>query len=73
MRHAAERLDLGPPHAAMAQAHAILVQRLGDDDVIDLALGEIALLGQEADPGPAARFLVGGAGDLERAGMAERL
>ena len=28
-------LDLRPPHAAMAEADAVLVERLGDDDVVD--------------------------------------
>src|SRR6185369_4908937 len=64
----AERFDLGPPHAAMAQADAILIERLGDDDVIDFALGEVALLGQPAHAGPAAGLFIGGAGDFERAG-----
>ena len=35
-------LDLGPPDAAMAEADAVLVERLGDDHVIDPRLGETA-------------------------------
>ncbi len=47
-RHRAVRdlalgLDLGPPDAAMAEADAVLVERLGDDDVVDARLREIAL------------------------------
>ena len=39
-RHRAVRdlalgLDLRPPDAAMAEADAVLVERLGDDDVVD--------------------------------------
>ena len=35
MRHLALGLDLRPPDAAMAKADAVLVQRLGNDDVVD--------------------------------------
>jgi hypothetical protein len=44
------RLDLRPPDAAMAEADAVLVERLGDDDVIDARLREIALRARWATP-----------------------
>ena len=71
-RHRAVRdlalgLDLGPPDAAMAEADAVLVERLGDDDVVDPRLREIALLGQVGDAAEAAGFLVDRAGNLDRA------
>ena len=67
MRHLALGLDLGPPDAAMAEADAVLVQRFGNDDVVDLGLREIALLRQIGDAAEAARFLVDRAGNLDRA------
>ncbi len=39
MGDAAVRLDLGPPYTAMAQADAVLVQGLGDDDMADMGKG----------------------------------
>ena len=35
VRDAALGLDLGPPDAAMADAHPVDVERLGDDHVVD--------------------------------------
>ncbi len=50
--------DLGPPDATMAEAYAVLVQRLGDDDVIDAGFGEKSLAGKMGDAAEAAGFLV---------------
>ena len=61
MRDLALGLDLGPPDAAMAEADAILVERLGNDDVVDAGLREVALARQVGDAAEAAGFLVGGA------------
>ena len=61
-------LDLRPPHAAMTDAHAIHVQGLGDDDVVDARRRKEAALGQIMHAAVAAGFLVHGARDLERAG-----
>ena len=66
---AAEGLDLGPPDPAMAEADPVLVQRLGDDDVLHPRRVEMAAFGQPGDAAIAAGFLVGGGGDLDRAGM----
>ena len=38
MRDLALGLDLRPPDAAMAEADAVLVERLGNDDVVDAGL-----------------------------------
>ncbi len=69
MGDAAPGFDLGPPDAAMAEADAVLVERLGDDDVIDARARQDALLGEIGDAAIAAGFLVGGAGDFDGAGM----
>src|ERR1700722_15302576 len=42
MRNAAVGLDLGPPHAAMADADAIDVERFRDDEGIDAGRGKPA-------------------------------
>ena len=73
-RHRAVRdaplgLDLAPPDAAVADADAVDVERLGDDHVVDAGLGEPAALGQPGDAAVAAGLLVAGAGDLDRAGQ----
>ena len=68
MRDLALGLDLGPPDAAMAEADAVLVERLGDDDVIDARLREVALPRQVGDAAEAAGFLVDRAGNLDGAG-----
>src|SRR6185312_14660933 len=60
--------DLRPPDAAMAEADAILVERFGDDDVIDFRLREIAELGQVGDAAETAGFLVRRARNLDGAG-----
>src|SRR5690606_6412750 len=64
-------LDLGPPDAAGADADPIHVQRLGDDDVVDLWFGEPAALGQIGDAAVSAGFLVHRAGYFERAGQGQ--
>jgi hypothetical protein len=61
VRDAAMGLDLGPPDAAMAQADAVLVQRFGDDDVLDASARNSRALRQIGDAAIAAGFLVGGA------------
>ena len=71
VRDATERLDLAPPDAAMTDADAIDVERLGNDHVIDARLREITLGREVADAAVAARFLVDGTGDLQRAGEAD--
>ena len=69
VRDPALRLDLGPPHAAMADAHPVDVERLGDDHMVDPRPGEQPLPREIGDPAIAARFLVDGAGDLQRPGQ----
>ena len=61
MRDLAESFDLGPPAAAMAKADPILVQRFGDDDMLDAGGIEIALFGQIGDAAIAAGFFIRGA------------
>ncbi len=60
-------LDLRPPHAAVADADPVHVQRLGNDDVIDARRREPAALGQIMHAAVTAGFLVHGTRDLERA------
>ncbi len=67
MGDAALGLDLGPPDAAMAEADPVLVQRFGDDDVLDAGGVEAALFGEVGDAAIAAGFLVGGGGDFDGA------
>ena len=62
-------LDLRPPHAAMAEADPVLVERLGNDDVVDARPRHDALVGEIGDAAIAARFLVRRAGNLDGAGM----
>ena len=50
VRDPAPGLDLGPPHAAMADAHPVDVERLGDDHVVDPRAGEKPLPRQVGDP-----------------------
>ena len=59
--------DLEPVDAAMADADAIDVERLGDDDVVGVARAQAPLLGQPRDAGEAAALLVDRAADLDRA------
>ena len=66
MRNAPVGFDLGPPHAAMADADAIDIERFGDDDVIDARRGKPAALRQIMHAAVAARLFVDGARDLER-------
>src|ERR1700730_13668526 len=66
MRNAAVGFNLGPPHAAMADADAIDVERFRDDDVIDARRGKPAALRQIVHAAVAPRLFVDGAGDLER-------
>jgi hypothetical protein len=49
VRDLAQGLDLGPPAAAVAQADAVLVQGLGDDDVLDARRREPAFAGEVRD------------------------
>src|SRR5690606_21082207 len=67
---AAPGLDLGPPDAAVAEADAVLVERLGNDHVLDPVGREPAAFGQIGDAAEAARFLVGGGADLDGAAVA---
>jgi hypothetical protein len=62
------RLDLGPPDAAMAEADAVLVERLGNDHVLHAGGVEIPLLGEIGDTAVTARFLVRRRADLDGAG-----
>jgi hypothetical protein len=66
------RLDLRPPHTAMAKADAVLVERFGDDDVVDARPREQALFRQIGDASETAGFLVHGARYLDRAVEIER-
>ena len=66
MGDAAVGLELGPPDAAVAEADPVLVQGLGDDDVVDAR--EMAGRRQMGDAAVAAGLLVGGRRDLDRAG-----
>ncbi len=58
MRDPAERLDLEPINAAMAQADAIDVQRLRDDDEIGAIVVNVTLRGEVCHPGESAAFFV---------------
>ncbi len=64
------RGDLEPVDAPVADADAVHVEGLGDDDRVGPAPGHATLLGQPGHPGPAAALLVHGARDLYRAGQA---
>src|SRR5215831_3262420 len=68
MRDASMRLDFRPPNAAMADANAIDIERLGNDDVIHARAGEPAALGEIGDAAITAGFFVDGSRDLDRAG-----
>ena len=65
--------DFGPPAAAMAQTDAILVQRLGDDHVLDALWEKKALFREVGNAAIAAGFFVGRAGDLDGAGEVGKL
>ena len=65
MRDAAFGFDLGPPHAAVAKADPILVQRFRDDDMLDM--GEMALRRQIGNAAIAAGFFIGSSGNLDAA------
>src|SRR5204863_5984158 len=63
LRHAAvrghaARGDLGPIDAAVTDADAIYVERLGDDDVIGAVRGDQALIAELGDAGESAALLV---------------
>ena len=79
VRDAAARHHLEPVHAAMADADAIDVQRLGDDDVVGPRRALMRPCSREpGDAGKAAALLVDGAADLDGAvqldaGAADRL
>ena len=62
------RLDLRPPHAAMAETDTVLVERLRNDDVVDFRLREVTLARQIGDTAKAARFLIDGSRNLDRSG-----
>ena len=55
VRDPAQGLDLGPPHAAMADADPVDVEGLGDDDVVDTGRAEPAALGEPGHAAIAAR------------------
>ena len=61
------RLDCEPVHAAMSDADAIDVERLGDDDEVSALLAETTVLGQPGDACKSAALLVDGATDLDGA------
>ena len=65
MGDAAPGFHLGPPDAAMAQADAVLVQRFGDDDVLDPVRVKPALSGQPGYPAEAAGFLIRSGADFD--------
>ena len=58
-------LDLGPPDAAVAQADPVLVERFGDDHVLDARRVEPAKLGQMRHPAITAGFLIRRRGYLD--------
>src|SRR5688500_2969684 len=68
MGDAAARFELEPVHAAMADADAIDVERLWNDDVINAIGTDAATFGQIRDTGKPAAFLVDGAAHLDRSG-----
>ena len=72
MRDASARQHFEPVHAAVADADAIDVQRLGDDDVVGPRGAEAAVLGEPGDAGKAAALFVDGAADFDRAVAARR-
>src|SRR4030088_3566061 len=57
---------LGPPHAAMPDADAIDIERLGDDDVIDARRGKPGTFRQIGHSAVSTRPFIDGAGNLER-------
>ncbi len=63
--------DLRPPDAPVADADADPRSAARDDHVVDARLGEPAPFGEIGDAAVAAGFLVGGAGDLQRAGKVD--
>ena len=67
VRGRAENGDVEPVDAAVAETHAIGVERLGDDDVGLLAARENAALGEVANTGEAAALFVDRAALLDRA------
>src|SRR5690606_19063023 len=69
MRDPPQRFDFRPPHAAMPEADAVLVERLGNDDVLHALGREVTLLGKPGDPAIAARLLVRGGGNLDGAAI----
>ena len=69
MGNLAMGLDLGPPAAAMAKTDPVLVQRLGNDDVLHAGRIEIAPLCKVRDAAVTAGLLVRRARNLNRAGI----
>ena len=69
VRDAAQRFDLRPPHAAMADADAVDVQGLGNDHVIDARLREPAAFGEISHAAIAAGFFIDRSGNLDGAGQ----
>src|ERR1700733_15896259 len=66
MRHAPMRFYFGPPNPAVPDAHAIHIERFGNDDVIDAGRGEPTALRQVVYAAVAAGFFIDGAGDFQR-------
>src|ERR1700688_2020123 len=58
---------LGPPHAAMSDADAIDIERLGDDDVVHARRGKPATLRQIMHSSVSARLFIDGSRNLEGA------
>ena len=67
VRDAAARQHLEPVDAAVADADAVDVQRLGDDDVVGPLGAETPVLREPRDAGKAAALFVHGAADFDRA------
>src|SRR5256885_2317397 len=68
MRYLALGLDLRPPDATMTQTDAVLVQWLGNDDVVDPGFREIAEAGQMGHAAEATGLLVDRAGYFDGTG-----
>jgi hypothetical protein len=67
MRDAPMRLDLGPPHAAVPQANPVLVERFGDNHVLDAFGRKIAALGHPRHATIATGLFVRRCRNLDRA------
>ncbi len=67
MRDASARQHFEPVHAAVTDADAVHVQRLGDDDVVGPHGAETPVLGEPGDAGKPAALFIHGAADFNRA------